>query len=144
VDNRPRCTATKQDGNPCQAPALPGETLCWAHSPTTAEARDQARVRGGETRRRPVLPEDAPAVELRKLGDVLTLVSQTVTQARRGSLDVKVANVCLYGASIAARVIQDDIEKRVEQLEETVKLLQHAAGRNGHHEAHRPVVEPFD
>jgi hypothetical protein len=42
-----RCTATRSDGRPCGARALPGETLCWAHSPSLADKRRAAREAGG-------------------------------------------------------------------------------------------------
>jgi hypothetical protein len=141
MDTRPRCQALRKDGTPCRAAALPGETLCWVHSPTTAEARREACQAGGRTRlhRRATLTGEAPAVQLHKLADVLGLVSETVSEARRGNLDCKVANVCLYRCSIAHRVIADDVERRVEQLEEAVRQLQAAAAtRNGHASA-RPV-----
>jgi hypothetical protein len=99
------------------------------------------RRNGERSRRQAALQQGAPAVELHRLGDVLGLVSETITEVRRGGLDCKPANCVLYGASIAARVISDDIEKRVEVLEETVRQLQAAAvTRNGH--AAPRAVEP--
>lgn len=42
------CQATRRDGQPCQARALPGSAFCWAHDPTQAGKRTDARRRGGQ------------------------------------------------------------------------------------------------
>ncbi len=47
---RERCTATKVNGQPCQAFALPGEAVCWSHLPGNQDAVKQAQRRGGENR----------------------------------------------------------------------------------------------
>lgn len=45
-----QCEATTQAGVPCRAQALPGESLCFTHSPTVAEARAESRRRGGRNK----------------------------------------------------------------------------------------------
>lgn len=41
------CQATTKQGTSCRATALPGGSLCWAHSPKVREQRLEARRRGG-------------------------------------------------------------------------------------------------
>jgi general stress protein YciG len=43
-----RSASTRKDGGHCQAPALPKRPYCFAHDPERAEARAEARRRGGE------------------------------------------------------------------------------------------------
>ena len=71
----PQCTAVKRNGEPCQGRALPGETLCFAHSPTTRDQHRRVSRKGGHNRGtqaraarqwaaigRAIAPDDLPAM----------------------------------------------------------------------------------
>jgi hypothetical protein len=134
MDTRPRCQALRKDGTPCRAAALPGETLCWVHSPTTAEARREACQAGGRTRlhRRATLTGEVPNIVFHGTQDVLDLLADTASQCRRGELDCKVSNCLGYLASVALRALSEgETERRLEALEEQLGRLV-PAGRNGH------------
>lgn len=45
-----QCVATRANGGPCNARALPSRPMCWAHDPTTREKAGEARRRGGENK----------------------------------------------------------------------------------------------
>lgn len=47
---RKQCTATKVNGEPCGAFALPDETMCWSHHPENQDAVKDAQRRGGKNR----------------------------------------------------------------------------------------------
>ena len=42
------CGATKRNGEPCTLPANGKHGLCWAHDPSTADARRKRASRGGK------------------------------------------------------------------------------------------------
>ncbi len=45
-----QCAATRADGSPCKARALPDRTLCWAHAPDHQARAAEARRKGGANR----------------------------------------------------------------------------------------------
>jgi len=45
-----QCAATRADGSPCKARALPDRTLCWAHAPDHQARAAEARRKGGTNR----------------------------------------------------------------------------------------------
>jgi hypothetical protein len=49
MDER-KCAATRADGRPCGARALPNEQWCSAHSPSLAAKRRQAHSAGGQAK----------------------------------------------------------------------------------------------
>jgi hypothetical protein len=73
-----------------------------------------------------VLP-DAPAVEFTDMASIVTLLGQTTTDVRRGTLDCKIANCVGYLCGVALKAIQQgDVEARLTAVEEAL-----AAAKNG-------------
>jgi hypothetical protein len=115
--DRPVCEATRNDGLPCRAPALPGRPACWAHDPAQAEAAREARARGAAksnvTRAlRAKQPRyDSPRELVKFVGLILsgTLV---------GKIAPDVARVVLYGVSIQRQLLESSsLESRLVELE---------------------------
>jgi hypothetical protein len=118
------CSATCRGGKPCRAPAL-SDGLCFVHSPITAEARDRTRRENGRARMRrlAVLP-DAPDITVAGPQEVLAVLAATMSQVRRGELDVRVANCLGQLASVALRAIElGDTARRLRELEEELAKL---------------------
>ena len=139
------CEARKKDGQPCPGPARPSG-YCWVHDPELAGQRARGRRQGGRTRARAmaVLPPDAPDVPLRTVGDVVTLLAESINQTRKGQLDPRVANAVGYLASVLLRAQQDaDLAVQLAELRRQVEGLWHAqrfpASRNGTH-PHGPAA----
>ena len=110
------CAATRANGAPCGGYAIGDGAYCFAHAPDQAVQRDAARRRGGQAGRVAVLP--ASDVQVRSLGDVVTLVEATINDVRTGRVDVRVANAVGYLANVAIRALeQADLEVRLEALE---------------------------
>ena len=47
---RPRCSATKRNGEPCGISVEPGVDLCWAHDPANREQRQRITSRAGKSK----------------------------------------------------------------------------------------------
>ena len=68
------------------------------------------------------LPENAPDVTVKSADDVVALLSETISQVRRGQLDTKIANSIGYLAGVILKAReQSDLETRISALEETLK-----------------------
>ena len=114
--NAQRCAHTKRDGQACGGFALAGSRYCFAHDPTQAAKRDEARRRGGKAGR--VLTPTAPETTVRSVADVVTLVEATINDVRNGRLDSRTANTVGYLANIAIKAIElSEIEPRLQALE---------------------------
>ena len=116
------CKASKKDGTPCSVPALPGSDYCFFHDPSRADERREAQVQGGRQNRLKTLPEDAPDVKIANCQDVMSLLSETINQARKGRIDPRTANAVGYLANIFLKATeQGEMEKRIAELEAATK-----------------------
>ena len=112
------CTATKRDGSPCTLPSYGSSSLCWAHSPETAERRRRGQSRGGRSK---------PS---RELADIKERIRGLIDNVRNGELSRADAAVCgqLYNSLLRAVSIelqareQEELERRLEELE---TILEH-------------------
>jgi hypothetical protein len=118
------CAATRADGSPCRAQALPGKSFCTFHDPATAARRRAGRRAGGRARLRKavVLPPDTPDAPLATTADVAGFLALTVNQTRRGELDAKVANCLGLLCGTLLRALESselvkDLEARLAALE---------------------------
>jgi hypothetical protein len=119
-----QCRATTKDGRPCPVPAIHGKDVCCVHDPDMEEKRRQSRSAGGKKGSRKTLPDAADMPADFTLGDLKALIAGVVSSTRRGEIDCKVANACLYGASIALRTLQsEDTEERLLAVESAVRQL---------------------
>ena len=119
------CAHILENGNKCGAFAMNGSEFCFFHDPTKAEERRIAGQKGGKRSRIPstkVLPEDTPDVKIKTIGDVEELISETISQVRRGDLAPNVSNAItqLVNSWIKIREI-GEMEERMRRLEEAVE-----------------------
>ena len=131
MDARPRCQATKADGTPCQAAALPGRDTCLFHSPDRKATCAAGRKAGGRTSRRvtAVLPKDAPDLPLATMADVRAMLAAAINLTLKGRLDPRVSNAAGYLAAALVRAIQgDELAKWVEALEAAANWMQTTHG----------------
>lgn len=103
------CEAVNSRGARCKMPALKGEARCWAHSQAHAQARHEARRRGGVLRRRAPLqapvaalgaPPVMPAFELPKVerkGDIADRLLRVVQAVASGELDARRGRLLVEG-----------------------------------------------
>ncbi len=115
--NRPRCEASRKDGQPCRAPALPDSTLCWSHDPRQAEVAAQARAagasKGGKLR-----ALHGHRSKLSTVPELVRFVAMLVHRTVEGELDVNVARCAFYGLSLQKSLVElSDLERRIVALE---------------------------
>jgi hypothetical protein len=139
VGQQVRCEFKKRDGTRCKANARPGKRRCPFHDPQLAGQRAEARRRGGRERSRKaaVLPAGTPDLLLASVGDVITLMGQTINQTRKGALEPRVANCIGYLASVLLRALESDkLVDRVEALEASKRNADLAIFREVYGNAH--------
>jgi len=115
----PQCTATTQDGGRCRSNALHGSPYCFTHDPAHAQARAEARRRGGHNRRTPKRADAVNAlVSLRSVGDVQaqleSVLADTLAQdngAARTQAIVRLLQTALKALEVG------DLETRIALLE---------------------------
>ena len=115
--NRPVCTGTRKDGQPCRAPALPDSMLCWSHDPRQAEVAAQARAagasKGGKLR-----SLHGHRSRLSTVPELVRFVATLVHRTIEGELDVNVARCVFYGLSLQKNLVElSDLERRLGALE---------------------------
>lgn len=118
------CNSLKSDGTPCQAPAVAGFDQCFFHDPGLSAARAEASKAGGRTRAKALsvvdtvsLAVSTPDTQLRTVGDVANLLSDTIDQVRRGEVAPKVGSTVGYLAGILLKALEQRL------LEEQVNIL---------------------
>ncbi len=117
-----QCQGRNARGGTCGAPPTNGSQYCFWHDPTRRDEQRLAATKGGLTSRPRPLPLDTPDPRLRCPGDVVALVEQIAGAVSRGELSPNLANSSLYGASIALRAMEVEVEARLDQLEHVIEV----------------------
>lgn len=127
MTDRPRCQATRTNGEQCRAFAMPDREVCRYHAASDAERRAWS-AKGGRARpRKPVDPDaDPSSLSARELLEWarkrLALAWQGVergeTDPRQAHAVSAIANALrgLVSAELDI-VVADEIERRIEELE---------------------------
>ena len=110
-----RCTGTRKDGTPCAATVMGPGTLCYAHDPTRAHERDEARRKGGtNSATRARLDRLLPATLRPMIGSLL----DALDEVRQGTLDPKRASAMASLAGAITRAYGVGVlEERLQALE---------------------------
>jgi len=119
------CKAVTKQGKPCKAIAQSGSDYCFFHDPNKSDKHKEARQKGGKNRcfppTRTTLPKKTVDVVITSADDVISLLSETISQVRRGDIDPKVANSINQCANVILRAReQGDIDERIKKLAEKV------------------------
>ena len=120
------CSATKRNGEPCTLPANGKHGLCWAHDPSTADARRKRASRGGKGKaaRRVAglwdkVEDVIVGVEAERLtpSQGNTMIKGYTTLIALDRLDVERSEL-----EIAQRRLELDVQERTELVERLEEL----------------------
>ncbi len=121
---RERCTASRANGQPCRAFALPGEGVCWSHLPGNAEAVKQAQRRGGENRsaaRRAAKLWAATGNAVNQ-DDLPAMLRAAILDVRVGKIEPSVASAIATLAKTSVSLAHDlELEGRIAALEAVIE-----------------------
>ena len=121
TNNTGQCHGVKKDGSPCQSPATSGGWCFW-HDPARPQSeKHAAAAKGGLMCRPKVLPPEAADVRLTSPEACLELLQESVSQMRKGDIDIKVMNSIAYSVTAACRVWEVAISAKLNKLEKMVK-----------------------
>jgi hypothetical protein len=90
-----QCTAKRRDGTACKGRALKDDGFCLFHStqPDIIRRRTRGRRTGGRrAHASPKVLSDAADLSLQSPADVTALLSETISQLRRGQIEAKIAS----------------------------------------------------
>jgi hypothetical protein len=123
-DNREsrRCQHRRKDGKRCNAVSMLGSRFCFFHNPERKKEQEDARKKGGRQGRMAALGKNAPNIQIKSPDDLIVLLSETISQVRRGEIDPRIANAIGYlsGVLLKARE-QGEIEDRLTIIENEFK-----------------------
>ena len=114
-EQRPRCMATRKDGQPCMMRVLANGRYCMSHAPELAGKRAQAQRRGGQNR--------ANAARLRglvppRLLGVYDRLEGALDDVLSGALPPQQATAAAAVARALCTVLSTgELEQRVRDLE---------------------------
>ncbi len=121
------CTATRRNGEPCRAQALPERRLCWAHHPEMRQKADAARRRGGENKANVVRAGKHVPKDMR---DLARRLLEAIDEVHRGELMPDQARAMASLAGAVCRVYEvGEVEQRIADLE--ARLEQQRPGAAG-------------
>lgn len=124
MNERPPCQATRVDGRPCSAPALPDRVLCFAHIPAAAEGRK----RGGQNGRSTIravrhMPPELAAIQA-KLISLMEKVEKGEVRDRSAEVIGQLAGRVLDYAQFALDAEETRVlDRRLKEVEEAVALV---------------------
>jgi hypothetical protein len=120
-----RCEASTKAGRPCHAPVVE-RGLCFFHA-FPARAVDLGR-RGGRNNKKRIEHHDLRERSLKTLGDVASLLEETINQVRFGQIDLRASNAIGFLAGTLLKALEKSrIEERLGHLE---AILGHKTDRN--------------
>lgn len=99
-----KCTHVLENGTTCTAYALKGGRYCFAHSPDKATERDEARRRGGQTRRAQLTGAVVPS--LKSGGEVRDYLARVCRDTEAELIPPKTATAISNLARTALAAIQ--------------------------------------
>jgi hypothetical protein len=121
-------------GERCNAIPMTNSKFCFFHHPDRKKERKDARKKGGKRGRMATLGKNAPDVHIKSADDLASLLSETISQVRRGDIDPRIANAVGYlsGTILKARE-QGELEERLTKLELFIEGVQKgsASARQG-------------
>lgn len=130
---RSTCTATRANGEPCKAFALPGEAVCWSHHPDNQYAVKDAQKRGGENRsaaRRAAKAWAAAGKQIRPQ-ELPDLLRGCILKVATGELEPAQASAIAALAKTSLQLSHDiEHEGRIAALE--AALAERATGADDH------------
>ena len=115
-----RCTATTKARARCQNPALAESAFCWWHDPALADARREARAKGGRARHGRTLGDlgNGERVTIDSLGDVITVLAGELAELLSLERSISRARAVGYLCSILSGIYQTaELEARIVALE---------------------------
>lgn len=125
-----QCQANKQNGGKCEVTALSDSDFCFFHDPSKAAERKAAQSLGGKGNRMKTLDPGIPDVKIQNGGDMIALLSETINQVRKGTIDPRIGNTVGYLANIAMRVVElNELEARIRRLESVLENPMALVGR---------------
>lgn len=122
-----RCAGVRKNGVACGAMVMGAGLYCYAHDPTRAAERDQARRKGGaNSATRARLDTLVPATLRGMIGDLLAAMGEV----RAGTLDPRQASALAALGGVVTRAYSVGVlEARIESLE-SVTLMQQEEARS--------------
>jgi len=116
-----KCVAKKQEGLSCEANAMLDDEFCYFHSQKISDSdRLSAQSRGGKANLVKVEHPLQP-ITIKKVGDVVVLLEETINLVRSGSLDIKAANcIGVLSGHILKALEVDTVASRVEIIERAI------------------------
>ncbi len=113
-----QCSGTRRGGEPCNAAALPGRALCWAHDPELRGKATEARRAGGENSS--TAARAARRVP-RDMADLVKRLLLAVDEVHRGELDPRRATaMAALGRAIVTVYEAGELQQRLTELEARV------------------------
>ena len=112
------CAAHTSSGKPCKMRPLRGSTLCWNHSPESAEGRAAARSKGGRNGRRRIASPLAGHLRIASPTDLVALIELAINDTL--ALDNSVSrNKALAQLAVASLRVWEavEVEARLRALE---------------------------
>jgi hypothetical protein len=123
---REHCSATTAKGQPCQAFALPGETLCFSHHPDKAGEVKEAQRRGGANRSNARRAAKTLAMTGRQIraDELPEIVKACILRVIAGTMEPGQASAVASLARTSLQLSHDlELEQRITQLEEAAGIM---------------------
>jgi hypothetical protein len=129
------CPVIRKDGQQCRG--TPGPSgLCWAHSPDTAEKREEARRRGGQgkstaSRAQRLLSPDLQRLDLILDGAIAAVVKGNIAPTQASAI-ASLASCKIRLRELGLKQMEAlELKERIQRLEEAINVLNLKSNRNG-------------
>lgn len=114
-----KCCYIKSNNEQCAANAMIGSKFCFSHNPETKEEKIAAVIKGGKTPKRN--HNLLPPILLEHSKDTINLLTTTINEVRRGSIELKIANCIGYLSGHLIKAFEvADLEDRISKLEKAI------------------------
>lgn len=119
------CNATTKAGTPCPNPVIPGQALCFSHSPKLADVRHRGRVRGGVGKRN----ENRAMKRLPgTIRDTLEVLYRTLHGLESGEIEpVRATAIAGVTRAIVSAFDAGQVEARIMDLESRMEAQERPA-----------------
>ena len=116
-----KCTATKPNGEQCNASAIQGSAYCWNHAPEYAAARKRNAAKGGKTAGRGRPQTETASVKM-LLEDLTTRVLEGELETGRAAVANQLINTRLRAIELERKIKEtEELEARLEELEQALE-----------------------